>query len=137
MGKPSGPSLSRRERQILDVIYARGRATAAEVTAELPDAPTYTTVRGLLRILEEKGHVRHDEDGGRYVYFPSTPRDAAGASQLQHVIRTFFDGSAAKAMAAFLGSSRDELSDAELAHMREIVESAAKTGKNAKRGARK
>ncbi|HJU73994.1 MAG TPA: BlaI/MecI/CopY family transcriptional regulator [Gemmatimonadaceae bacterium] len=136
MAKPSVPSLSRRERQILDVIYARGRATAADVTAELPDAPTYTTVRGLLRILEEKGHVRHEEDAGRYVYSPTAPREAAGTSQLQHVVRTFFDGSAAKAMAAFLGSS-SELSEAEVAHLRKIVESAEKTSKNAKRGARK
>lgn len=134
MAKPPVPSLSRRERQILDVIYAKGRATAADVTAELPDAPTYTTVRGLLRILEEKGHVRHEEDGGRYVYSPSTPRDTAGASQLQHVVQTFFDGSAAKAMAAFLGSSRDKLSEAEFAKLREIVENAEKAPKNGKRG---
>lgn len=137
MGQPSVPSLSRRERQILDVIYARGRATAAEVTAELPDAPTYTTVRGLLRILEEKGHVRHQDQGGRYVYFPSTPREDAGASQLQHVVRTFFDGSAAKAMAAFLGSTRQELSDHELAELRAIVEGAGAGKKAGKRAGRK
>ena len=137
MPKSAVPSLSRRERQILDVIYAKGRATAADVTAELPDAPTYTTVRGLLRILEEKGHVRHDDEGGRYVYSPSTPRETAGASQLQHVVRTFFDGSASKAMAAFLGSTRDALSEEELAHLRAIVESAGKDGKSGKRQARK
>ncbi|MGQ0643173.1 MAG: BlaI/MecI/CopY family transcriptional regulator [Gemmatimonadaceae bacterium] len=134
MAKAPVPSLSRRERQILDVIYARGRATAADVTAELPDAPTYTTVRGLLRILEEKGHVRHEDDGGRYVYSPSTPREDAGASQLQHVVRTFFDGSAAKAMAAFLGSTRGKLSDEELQHLRSIVDTAAaKPGKRTPR----
>lgn len=82
MAKAAVPSLSRRERQIMDVIYTRGRATAADVTAALPDAPTYTTVRGQLRILEEKGHVRHADEGGRYVYSPSTPREDAGTSQL-------------------------------------------------------
>ena len=133
MPKPAVPSLSRRERQILDVIYRRGRATAADVTAELPDAPTYTTVRGLLRILEEKGHVRHEEDAGRYVYSPSLPREDAGASQLQHVVRTFFDGSASKAMAAFLGSTREPLSDDELTHLRAIVDGAGKTAKTGKR----
>lgn len=137
MAKPAVPSLSRRERQILDVIYHRGRATAADVTQELPDAPTYTTVRGLLRILEEKGHVRHEEDAGRYIYFPSTPREDAGASQLQHVVRTFFDGSASKAMAAFLGSTRGQLSDDELERLRAIVENAGGSGKNAKRASRK
>jgi predicted transcriptional regulator len=125
--------LSRRERQIMDVIYARGRATAHDVTAALPDAPTYTTVRGLLRILEEKGHVRHENDGGRFMYYPSTPREDAGTSQLQHVVRTFFDGSASKAMAAFLGSTREGLSEKELAHLREIVENAGKAAKAAKR----
>jgi predicted transcriptional regulator len=137
LAKPVVPSLSRRERQILDVVYRRGRASAADVTAELPDAPTYTTVRGLLRILEEKGHLRHDEDGGRYIYFPSTPREDAGASQLQHVVRTFFDGSASKAMAAFLGSTRGALSDEELARLRAIVENAGASGKTGKRAARK
>jgi predicted transcriptional regulator len=121
----------------MDVIYSRGRATAADVTAALPDAPTYTTVRGLLRILEEKGHVRHADEGGRYVYFPSTPREDAGTSQLQHVVRTFFDGSAAKAMAAFLGSTREGLHDDELARLREIVESAGKNAKGKRSGPRK
>lgn len=133
MAKPAVPSVSRRERQILDVIYRRGRATAADVTAELPDAPTYTTVRGLLRILEAKGHVRHQVHDGRYVYTPSLPREDAGASQLQHVIRTFFDGSASKAMAAFLGSARAPLSDDELAHLRAILDSAGKAPKTGKR----
>src|SRR5918997_1173209 len=95
MSKQSPPSLSRRERQIMDVIYRLGRATAVEVTAQLPDPPTSTAVRGLLRILEEKGHLRHEQDGVRYVYFPSTPREAAGTSVLTHVVRTFFGGSAA------------------------------------------
>jgi predicted transcriptional regulator len=117
------PSLSRRERQILDVIYQLGRATAAEVTAALPDAPTSTTVRGLLRILERKGHVRHVLDGPRYIYLPRAPRDAAGASLLSHVVRTFFEGSSASAMAALLGK-HERLSDAELDRLAALIEDA-------------
>jgi predicted transcriptional regulator len=120
---PKSPplNLSRRERQIMDVVYRRGEATAADVAAELPDPPTYTTVRGLLRILEEKGHLRHREEGTRYVYFPSTPRDAAGHSVLAHVVRTFFDGSPARAMAALLGSSTTHVPPAELDRLAELV----------------
>src|SRR4051812_9898159 len=121
---PSGdtpPALSKRERQIMDVVYRLGRPTAAEVHAELPDAPTYTTVRGLLRVLEAKGHLRHEEDGPRYVYSAATPRQEAGASLLAHVVRTFFDGSASKAMAALLGSGGSELGEADLARLEEVV----------------
>lgn len=113
-------TLSRRERQILDVIYALGRATAAEVLERLPDAPTYTTVRGLLRVLEQKGHVRHEEDGGRYVYFPTVARQKAARSALRHVVRTFFDDSPSRAMAALLGSQR-EVSGEELARLEELI----------------
>lgn len=116
--------LSRRERQIMEILYSRGRATAAEVTAELPDPPTCTTVRGLLRVLEEKGYLLHEEDGPRYVYLPSTPRDDAGVSMLSHVVKTFFDGSASKAMAALLGSSGVRTTDAELARIAELLEQA-------------
>ncbi len=108
----------------MDVVYRLGRATAAEVHAELPDAPTYTTVRGLLRVLEEKGHLVHEEDGPRYVYLPSTPRKDAGASLLSHVVRTFFDGSPSEAMAALLGSEQDGLSDRELDRLARLVERA-------------
>jgi predicted transcriptional regulator len=117
-------ALSRRERQILDVLYRLGRATAAEVTAELDDAPTSTTVRGLLRILEEKGHVRHEQDGLRYVYLPAVPREDAGVSVLSHVLKTFFEGSPARAMAALLGSRADGLTGAELERLARIVEDA-------------
>ena len=103
--------LSKRERQIMDVLYRRGRSTAADVHAELDDAPTYTTVRGLLRILEEKGHVRHDVDGQRYVFSPSVPRDREGASMLSHIVRTFFDDSPSKAMAALLGQRENHTED--------------------------
>ena len=117
----------------MDVVYRLGRATAAEVHAELPDAPTYTTVRGLLRVLEEKGHVRHEEDGPRYVYLSSTPREDAGASLLSHVVRTFFDGSPAEAMAALLGSQQaGGVSDAELERLAALVDR-ARQGKRGRR----
>ena len=117
-----GPAaLSRRERQILDVLYRLGQATAADIHAALPDAPTYTTVRGLLRVMTDKGYVRHTRDGRRYVYEPSTPRRAAGTSSIAHVVRTFFGNSPADAMAALLGSERNRISDAELARLAAIV----------------
>jgi predicted transcriptional regulator len=124
------PSLSRRERQIMDVIYRLGRATAADVAAALPDAPTYTTVRGLLRILERKGHLHHVQEGQRYVYLPLAPRESAGASLLSHVVRTFFDGSTASAVAALLGRTK-RLSDAELRRLSALIDEA-----RVKRGAR-
>lgn len=117
------PPLSKRERQIMDVVFRAGRATAAEVHAALPDAPTYTTVRGLLRILEQKGHLRHEEDGQRYVYLPNERRDRAGASHLAHVVRTFFDGSPAQAMAALLGGGA-RVSAEELDRLADLVERA-------------
>jgi BlaI family transcriptional regulator, penicillinase repressor len=121
MPKTDIPQLSKRERQIMDAVYRRGRATAAEVRAEMPDAPTYTTVRGLLRILERKGHLRHEEEGLRFVYSPSLQRHRAGASILSHIVRTFFDGSAANAMAAMLGSTERSVNAAELERLSELV----------------
>ena len=122
--RPSPPALSRRERQVMDVVYRLGRVSAADVHRELPDPPTYTTVRGLLRILIEKRHLHHERDGRRYVYVASTPRPAAGASSLAHVVRTFFGDSPADAMAALLGSQRQRISDRELERLRAIVERA-------------
>ena len=122
--RPGPPPLSRRERQLLDVVYRLGRATAAEVHAELPDAPTYTTVRGLLRVLEEKGHLHHQEEGRQYVYLPVTPRTDAGTSHLSHVVRTFFGGSAAEAMAALLGAQHAGVSEEELDRLAGLVERA-------------
>ena len=119
--RESPPALSKRERQIMDIIYRLGTASAAEVHGEMPNAPTYTTVRGLLRVLEEKGHLTHEEDGPRYLYSAATPRQEAGVSLLSHVVRTFFDGSASKAMAALLGSSASELGEADLARLEEII----------------
>jgi|SRR5262245_40157477 predicted transcriptional regulator len=120
--------LSRRERQIMDVIYRRGRATAAEVLEDLPDPPSYSAVRALLRLLEEKGHVQHEQDGPRYVYAPTVARDRARRSALKHVVRTFFDGSASEAMAALLdGETR--LDDAELDRLSAMIEQARKEGR--------
>jgi BlaI family penicillinase repressor len=132
MPKNDLPQLSKRERQIMDAIYRRGRATAADVRAEMPDAPTYTTVRGLLRILEQKGHLRHEEDGLKFVYSPSLPRQRAGASILSHIVRTFFDGSAANAMAAMLGSTERSVNAAELARLSDLVKKERRKIKNRK-----
>lgn len=96
--------LGRRERQIIEIIYRRGRATAAEVLADLPDSPTYSSVRGMLRHLEGKGYLRHEQDGPRYVYVPTSPKKDVRASALSHVVRTFFDGSLPSAVATLLES---------------------------------
>jgi BlaI family transcriptional regulator, penicillinase repressor len=111
----------------MDVIYRLSTATAADVHAAMQDAPTYTTVRGLLRILVEKGHLVQQQDGRRYVYLPATPRPAAGASHLKHVVRTFFAGSPADAMAALLGSEKGQLTDAELVRLEDLVAQARRT----------
>lgn len=115
------PPLSRRERQLMDVVYRLGTATAAEIHTALPDAPTYTTVRGLLRVLVRKHQLRHEQDGRRYVYLPATSRRAAGASSIAHVVKTFFAGSPADAMAALLGSEKGRLSGAELDRLAALV----------------
>jgi predicted transcriptional regulator len=118
-------NLSRRERQILEVIYRNGRATAQDVLAQLPDPPTYTSVRGLLRVLETKGHVRHEEEDGRYVYFPTMTRQRAAKSVLRNVVSTFFDNSPSAAMAALLGGQKS-LSEEELDRLQELVSKARK-----------
>ena len=125
MSKKAPLNLSRRERQILEILYRLGSGTAADVTAQMTDAPTYTTVRGLLRILENKGHIRHEQDGVRYVYSPVWPKTSAGTSVLSHVIKTFFNGSPSDAMAALLGSS-SHVSDEELQRLTRLVERAKK-----------
>ena len=129
MTKPSTHStLTRRERQIMDVLYRRGRATAADVMAELPGDPNYSTVRTQLRVLEDKGHVRHEEDGVRYIYAPAIPRHAARKSALKHLVETFFDGSAEQVVAAVLGGEASHLSDADLERISELIEKARKDG---------
>lgn len=120
--------LSRRERQILDILYQRGQATAAEVQASLPEPPSYSAVRALLRILEEKGHVRHQQDGPRYVYLPTLARDNAKRSALRHVLKTFFDGSAEQAISALLDENSSTLSPVELDRLARLIDSARKSG---------
>ena len=120
--------LSRRERQILDILYQHGRATAAEVQAALPEPPSYSAVRALLRILEEKGHVRHEQDGPRYVYAPTLGRENAKRSALRHILQTFFDGSAEQAISALLDDSSAKLSRAELDRLARLIVSARKSG---------
>ena len=128
MLKPAHTSLSRRERQIMDALYRRGRATAAEVMRDLPGEPSYSTVRTQLRVLEEKGHVTHAEDGPRYVYAPAVPRHAARRSALRHLVETFFDGSAENLVAAILGNEASKLSDEELDRIAGLVNSARREG---------
>jgi BlaI family transcriptional regulator, penicillinase repressor len=116
--------LTKRERQIVDALYRLGRATAAEIMAAVPGAPTYSTIRTQLRVLEAKGHVRHEEHGLRYVYMPTVPRSAARKSALKHVVETFFDGSSAKAVAALLGGEASRMSDEDLERIADILKSA-------------
>src|SRR5262244_1287873 len=135
MARPPSPSspgshsaLTRRERQIMDILYRRGRATAGEVMEELPGDPNYSTVRTQLRVLEEKGHVRHEELGLRYVYAPAVPRHAARKSALRHLVDTFFDGSAENVVAAVLGGESARLTDEELDRIAQLVAKARKEG---------
>ena len=122
-------TLSRRERQILDILYARGRATAAEILESLPDPPSYSAIRALLRVLEQKGHVRHEEDGPRYVFLPRVSRQRASVTALRHVLNTFFDGSAVAAAAALVDGSASKLSTEELDRLEALIEKARKEGK--------
>jgi len=122
-------NLSRRERQIMDVLYRERQATVGEVLERLPDPPGYSAVRAMLRILENKGHVRHAVDGNRYVYEPRLPRERAGRPALAGVLETFFDGSAEKAMAALLDLSRSELSDADFDRLSALIEQARLEGR--------
>ena len=127
--RPSAHTLSRRERQIMDVLHRRERATAAEIQAELPEAPSYSTVRALMRILEQKGHVRHHEDGPRYVFEPVVPRAAERKSALKHLVRTFFDGSITDAVQALIDTSDSKLSKAELDELARRIAAARKEGR--------
>jgi predicted transcriptional regulator len=118
------PALSRRERQIMDILYARGRSSATEIQEALPDTPSNSTVRTILRVLERKGLVRHVEEGLRYVFLPTVPRSAARKSALQRVMRTFFDGSAKEAVAAFLDPGAFSLSNEDLDDLSRMLEKA-------------
>lgn len=129
MAESSSTQLSRRERQIMDVIYARGRATVAEVREGLPDPPSYSAVRALLRILEEKGHLRHEQDGPRYVFVPTVPAEKARESALRHLLHTFFEDSAEGAVAALLDLEASRLEPEEFERLAEMIERARREGR--------
>jgi BlaI family transcriptional regulator, penicillinase repressor len=121
-------SLSRRERQIMDIVYRRGEATAAQVLAEMSDPPSYSAIRALLRILVDKKHLHHRPDGPRYVYSPIVSRQKARARALAQLVNTFFDGSALRAASALLGSSRRKVTKAELDELSALIDAARKKG---------
>jgi predicted transcriptional regulator len=121
--------LGRRERQLMEVVYRLGRASAAEVLAELPDPPSYSAVRAMLRILEEKGHLAHEREGTRHIYHPTIARDDVGDSTMKHVLRTFFAGSATAAMAALLDAAEEPPTEEELDAMERMITRAREQGR--------
>ena len=129
MSASTSEQLSRRERQIMDAVYALGRATVAEVRERLPEPPSYSAVRALMRILEEKGHLRHEQEGPRYVFLPTVPAEKARDSALRHLLATFFDGSAEGAVAALLDLGASELSPGDFDRLAERIEQARKEGR--------
>jgi BlaI family penicillinase repressor len=122
--------LGRRERQIMDVIVRRGRATAADVLGELPDPPTYSAVRGMLRLLEEKGFLRHEWEGPRYVYLPTADPEQIRNSAVRHLLHTFFSNSMESAVAAMLGAAEKPPTDEELKRMSKLIEAQRKKGRS-------
>jgi BlaI family transcriptional regulator, penicillinase repressor len=128
MAKHSDRNLSRRERQMMDILYQRGRATAQEIMDAMPDPPTYSAVRAKLRVLEEKGHVRHEEESLRYVYLPVVARESARKSALKHMVTTFFAGSVQDTVAALLDLSAAKLTGADLDRIAAMIEQAKKEG---------
>lgn len=129
MSGNSHQHLSRRERQIMDVIYSRGQATAAEVQENMPDPPSYSAVRAMLRLLEEKGYLKHEQDGPRYIFKPTLAREKARKSALKQMLETFFDGSTEQAVAALLNLSKAKLSQDELDRLSQMIETAKKEGR--------
>lgn len=129
MAHTSHHTLSRRERQIMDIIYKKGDCTAAEVMDNLPDPPSYSAVRALLRILEEKKHLRHRQEGPRYVYSPTVSVDKAKKSALHHVITTFFEGSVSQAVAALLDLGEDSIPEEEMSRLSRLVDRASREGR--------
>ena len=119
--RPAATALSRRERQIMDILYKLERGTVGEVLSQLADKPNYSTVRAQLRVLEEKGHVRHEEHGLRYVYVPCVPREVARLTALRHLVETFFEGSTEKAVAALLGGEVSRISSEELDRLSTLI----------------
>jgi predicted transcriptional regulator len=128
MPKKSYLNLSKRERQIMDILYRHGQASAADVRAKLPDPPSYSAVRATLRILEEKGHVQHQQDGPRYVFRPAVARDKATRSALRHLVNTFFNGSAEQAVATLLDESTSKLTPEELDRLAGLIDEARSQG---------
>ncbi|HVF39400.1 MAG TPA: BlaI/MecI/CopY family transcriptional regulator [Gemmatimonadaceae bacterium] len=128
--KPTGPldNLGPRERQIMDIIYRRGQATAAEVLEDLPDKPSNSAVRGMLRLLEEKGHLRHEYDGPRYMYRPTADPARVSRTAMKHVVRTFFDNSASSAVTAMLGMYEARLTDEDLDRLQQAINQARQRG---------
>ena len=126
MVQPVHTNLSRRERQIMDALFQRGRATAADILEAIPSPPSYSAVRAMLRVLEEKGHVRHEKDGPRYVFIPTVARERAKKSAIQHMMNTFFEGSASQTVAALLDVSARRLTDEELDRMETLIDQARK-----------
>jgi predicted transcriptional regulator len=120
--KPSLNELSRRERQIMDILFREGQATASEVQSAMADAPSYSAVRAMLRILEDKGHIRHEQDGPRYIYKPVIARERAKRSAMRHLLHTFFEGSHEQAVAALLDEASTSLSEQELARLADVIE---------------
>ncbi len=129
MVKKSHMNLSRRERQIMDIIYQRGSVTATEVMENLPDPPSYSAVRTMLRLLEEKGYLKHDQDGPRYVYSPTLSREKASQSALKQLLQTFFNDSTEQAVAALIDISRPNLSNSDLDRLSDLIEQARKEGR--------
>jgi BlaI family transcriptional regulator, penicillinase repressor len=129
MTKNPHAHLSRRERQIMDVIYTQGKATAAEVMEGMPSAPSYSAVRAMLRLLEEKGLVRHEQDGPRYVYLPTLSRDKARQSAMKQMLQTFFDNSTEQAVAALIDMTRAKMTESELDRLSQLIEKARKEGR--------
>jgi predicted transcriptional regulator len=125
---PTSVALSRRERQIMDVLYRLERASVADVLNQLNGKKNYSTVRAQLRVLEEKGHVRHEEDGSRYVYLPTVPRDVARRSALRHLVETFFEGSTEKVVTALLGGEASQISPEELERLAHLIAKSKKEG---------
>ncbi len=124
MTKSDVPGLSRREQQIMDCIYRRGEATVGEVRSEIPDAPSYSAVRALLRILVDKGHLRFEQDGQRYIYYPVQSKSAAGRPALRRVMNTFFEGSMEKTVAALLKVNGPRISNQQLDHLQALIDEA-------------
>jgi BlaI family penicillinase repressor len=121
--------LSRREREMMNIIFARGRATASEVMEAMAEAPSYSAVRATLRVLEQKGHLKHQHDGTRYVYIPTVTRDKARVSALDQLLATFFEGSAANVVATLIERQKGKLSEEELDHLANLIEQARKEGR--------